>query len=521
MDISNLLQNISLNRKTQILENINTLPKVNNDQTLASFLDGEIVKGEVVDIKGLVANILTSKGNIINGHLQNVGQLNIGDERSFLVKNENGILKFGIVSEDETNLYNNNLKKELLSQGLKADGNDIETAKSLIKNELPVNKETLTNLSRAMSLLSKDDKTIDKALFMLKNEISVNKKNATLLDDLVNKQSKMVENTDAIEEGISNIKDPKLKDELVKLFTQTQVEEETLESVDLTKNTENLKTVSKEAKDVLNNSADVTSDIADTIENTKKDLGKEALKEVAKTLDTDTDGEIQSNNLKKVVDGDVLKDTPDIAETVTKDAKDIKDVLKFDLKGNNPKDIDEFLNKLDNKIDKAIKMLENSPDEGAKKLLETLTSHKENVDFMQHIKNNLYLQLPLNINNQKMNGELLVFKDKKRKSGSSKNGVSAIIGLDTVNLGRFETYVQKIDNKINLQFRLENDDIINITKENFSKLEKLFTEHNLAVDSVTYKTINQSFTVVSTENDILSENSENNSLPSYKFNVKL
>lgn len=501
MDISNLISNLTSNRRNQLLESIKSLPNSTLDTT-TSFVDGEIIKGEVIDVKGLVASILTNNGSVLNGHLQNIGQLNIGDDRSFMVKNDNGLIKFAIVSEDESTIYDNNLKKELLSQGIKGNPEEIRTAKELIKNELPVNKDSFNTLSRAISLLSKDDKTLDKALFLMKNDLPINKNNTSIIDNLVSKELNILNNTKEIEHVVNGMKDLKLKTELLNILNDSSDESVSEHTVD---SSTNLK------RQVVKENI------------TQNELNK--LINIDKNVETNDSENTQSNPLIKatanILDDEMQELSIDKKELPYIDKELTKDILKFSPKDNTPLEIDDFLNKTSEKIDKAIRLLENSKEPEAQKLLQNLTTHKDSVDFMQYAKSNIYLQLPLNINGNETNGELLVFKDKKKKTSNSKNGISAIIGLDTVNLGRFETYIQKKENKINLQFRLENDNIINLTKSNFDKLSTLLDEHNLIIESATYKTITDSFTLITKEEEINENHLENNALPSHTFNVKL
>ncbi len=514
MDLSSLLKNLQLNNtnnaNNKILQSVNSLPNLNLDESLSAFLDGEVLKGEVVDINGLVAKILTPKGEI-NGHLQNIGQLNIGDEREFLIKNENGLIKFGIVKGDESLVQDNNLKKQLSAQGLKTTPQDIEIAKNLMKNELPVNKETLNILSRAMSMLSKDEKSLEKALFLLKNEIPVNKENAKILDNLVNKTINTLENSNQIEQNINNIKDTAVKEQLLNILKDV-VPKNPMADNNNTQNTQNTQNPEKNIQNQPNQNVVANDEV---LENATKDIPKEVTKEA--TL------EQQKNifdNIKKEDLSSILREQ----EGNIKMSKDeVKDIFKFTPKNMDIKELDEFLSKSHDKLEKAIEILKNADpknaDPATQKLLEQLNNQKEGMDFMKFMKNNVYMQIPININNNKTNGELLVFKDKNKKN-KGKNGVSAIIGLDTVNLGRFETYVQKLDNKVNLQFRLENDDVIELTKKHLGKLQTLLQNHNLQIDSVTYKTINKSFTVLSTENEINEEIQNDFTLP-HSVNVKV
>ncbi len=530
MDLSNILKSMNFgNKSNAMLDSLQTLPKANTDvNNTNNFADGQVVKGEVVDLNGLVANIVTESGAKLKGHLQNVGQLNIGDERSFLVKNENGQIKFGIVSEEIPSQLDKVLKNELMNLGIPGGEKELETAKSFIKNDLPVNKETFNNLAKALSLITKDDGAFEKALFLLKNEMPLNKNSAKMLDDFISKEINTLANANEIEEGINNLKDTNLKNAIISIINgEDDVFMESKEKVIL---------IDKEINQLdkmVNNADDTTENIGDKVKTAVQNPNGEAEKladnkaNITNLASGEAEDVLPEKALKQAMaDTNLLDGDENIKELVnqldkvsTDDKKLLKDVMKFDLKTENKADVDKFLNETNNRLDKAIKLLEKNDSPEAKKLMENMITQRESVDFMNFTKNNLYLQMPLSINQNQTNGELLVFKDKK-KAKNSNGSVSAIIGLDTATLGRYETYIAKTGNSIELQFRLESKEIVELTKNNFGKLTELLHDHNLFISNVKYKTIEDPFTMVTKEEQIL-DLPENNTLPNYNFNVKL
>ncbi len=532
MDLSNLLKHMNFgNKSNAVLDSIQSLPKANVDNVNLqnNFTDGEIVKGEVVDLNGLVADIITESGDKLKGHLQNVGQLNIGDERSFIVKNENGQTKFGILSEEIPKQLEKVLKKELMHLGMPGGEKEVETAKSFIENELPVNKETFTNLSKALALLTKDEKAFDKALFLLKNNMPINKDSTNMLDKFISKEINTLSATNQIEEAIDSLKDVNLKNAVISIMNgEDEALLDSKEKVVLID-----KEISQLDKAINENKEQKNVDSQKQNEDLNKVFLKDNVNEVknsektpANIISAEATGTeevlLKNENILKEtnIDDDLKKLVLNLKEKVG-DKKLTSDIMKFEIKSDNKEDIDEFLNNTNKRLDKAIQLLEKSDLPEAKKLAQTMTQHKDSVEFMSYTKNNVYLQMPISVNQNKMNGELLVFKDKKSgKNKKSGGAVSAIIGLDTANLGRYETYIAKTGNSIELQFRLENKKIINLTKNNFDKLAELLHDHDLIISNVKYKMIEDPFTMATKEDEI-ADIQENYTLPNYNFNVKL
>lgn len=88
------------------------------------------------------------------------------------------------------------------------------------------------------------------------------------------------------------------------------------------------------------------------------------------------------------------------------------------------------------------------------------TSMSQNVDFLQQINQMYaYVQLPLKLRQGEAHGELYVYTNKKhlaREDGS----VSALLHLDMEHLGPVDVYVAMRNNKVNTQFYLRDDEMI-------------------------------------------------------------
>jgi len=142
-------------------------------------------------------------------------------------------------------------------------------------------------------------------------------------------------------------------------------------------------------------------------------------------------------------------------------------------------------------------------------ILYEIAEIKDSFSFLAHMKNNIFVQIPLIINGEQKTGELYVFKDRNKKNKSS-GSLSALIALDTAYLGRFETYIVKQGNQVNLQFRLENDISESLVKQNIHMLNDAVNAHGLYITGVTYKKITESFSLLKKEPDgetaLVSEN---------------
>lgn len=175
--------------------------------------------------------------------------------------------------------------------------------------------------------------------------------------------------------------------------------------------------------------------------------------------------------------------------------------LALKMENTGPKDVDHFLNNLRDDIHTAAEEIAKMPvkSEDTARTFRELEQVREHIDFVAHVKNNLFVQLPLLVNSRETHAELYVFREGK-KAGKGKSGVSsALIALDTVNLGRFETYIQKADKAIHLQFRLDNKSAEQLVRQNIPKLNQLLEEYGLHLSGLIFKQVDESFTLLSKE----------------------
>lgn len=519
--ISNSNQNnmIMANQKiaSQISEAIKALP------------DGE-VKGTVLDVKNSIAKILTEDGQVVNGKLKFATQLNIGDIRQFIVSNDGkGTTFFSIVPESSQKLAENNIKTALMELGIKSSPENIDIAKELIKNNLPINKEQFQQISKINVFLGNNENKLSSAIFMLKNNIPITQSNANILSDFTSNSFKISNTLTQVQEQINSLPNGPLKEALLKIITtpentNTQINQQAKGTALENTNAQGHAPNTTDTENPIDKNAPLqkaTTDNLGTIAekmttNQKGEIppdGKplQNLENKLNTLDK------QSISLDKTLDKLPLETNTEFKEILSEKKLDtnldLKWLDKFDLSKSTLEDLDEYSKDINQKIENLIKELQKHDTPESKTILENLTNAKDRLLFANNLKDNFYVQIPINLNKNET-VELMVYKDKNNKS-SKKNGTSAIIGLDTANLGRFETFLEKEDSNLNFQFKLENKDIINLVKANINKLESLLNEKNLSIRSISYSEIDNKF-------NITTENSFNeNTINSFKLNIKM
>ncbi len=110
------------------------------------------------------------------------------------------------------------------------------------------------------------------------------------------------------------------------------------------------------------------------------------------------------------------------------------------------------------------------------------------------MENFYYFQIPMDNNGKKQNAELFVFeKNAKRKEGEKEN-ITVLIALDTQNIGRIETVLKSADNKLEINFRVENEEVVAYLKNSKADFIKTMRESGFTVEAVMVQTMEEKAT---------------------------
>ncbi len=175
----------------------------------------------------------------------------------------------------------------------------------------------------------------------------------------------------------------------------------------------------------------------------------------------------------------------------TDNARQLADALSFDANNKNVDDLEKFINELSSKLE----TMKHVP-EGESKLSKNIEELQNNLKFMSEVKNNVYVQIPFQFQDNKTTGELYIFKDKRSKQKKEGDTQSALLALDLVSLGHFEAYIQKTNKSVKCQFRIDNEQAEKAIKHNIRALAQKLSEHQYSLDYYGFKEIDESFTVV-------------------------
>jgi hypothetical protein len=157
----------------------------------AGLEKGQIIQGEVVDLRSNEVSVKLEDGRILTGKLEEGNQLSIGENVTFRVEEVSlKSLSLKILSESQITLTDTTIDKALEAAGLGKNIRNRSVVRSLLNQQMPIDKNTIGLLIK-QSLAFKDT-SIDTLVFMNKYHISVTKGNIDFLNSLGNSKQNIL-----------------------------------------------------------------------------------------------------------------------------------------------------------------------------------------------------------------------------------------------------------------------------------------------------------------------------------------
>lgn len=141
---------------------------------------GEVVKGEVTDLRSNEVTIRLEDGKTLHAKLSTAMELSIGQEAEFFVQETNDVLiTLKLLSDGDTSFTESAIDKALEAAGLPKSQHGAEIVRSLLTAGLPANKETIQKMMQYSA--ANKDVELSTLTALMKNNLPVTKENATQL----------------------------------------------------------------------------------------------------------------------------------------------------------------------------------------------------------------------------------------------------------------------------------------------------------------------------------------------------
>jgi flagellar hook-length control protein FliK len=161
--------------------------------------------------------------------------------------------------------------------------------------------------------------------------------------------------------------------------------------------------------------------------------------------------------------------------------------LHIDIEKADSQTFNRFYEDLHNRFAQVKNLLAQGRTPETEKIAQDVQRLTDRLEFIAHLKNDLYLQIPLTVRDRQMNGELYVFRQKKQRRKGGDGDASALVALDTAALGRFEVYLQKNNRNITCQFRLQDASVDTLVRKNIDRLERMLADRQYTLGGYSFR----------------------------------
>lgn len=417
------------------------------------------------------------------------------------------------------------ISEALSLAGFKVTPENIKLAEALVTMGTPVLPESLHKMNQAFKLTNQN---MDEAKFLMSSEMKLNTKNAALLGEFARGENRIINELKNLAEVISAMPESDEKSRLIGILlddsnnvsavaetiVSPEINETQDDSAGVAQVADDTTPKAKEATEKQLSRLDTTPDSGEAIE------GEPLTAENEKELNTVKNTPLYERDdieKKKFAESPASKfkfempDTKQLFEYVRREKNtDIplfeRLVKRFSMdaaKGERHiNEIDEKLNDILETVSKLRAEMRKSgetPRLAAKNpVADTVERLAENIRFQNEIKNSVFVQIPMMVNNKETNAEIYVFKDKKSKKTNA-SAKSALISLDLLALGHFEAYVHKRGTAVSCQFRVQNGDVQKLIEEHAAKFAEQMDNHGYKLELLMFKQIGDNFTILDRE----------------------
>lgn len=441
---------------------------------LKSKSEGKFILETVVDTKKNSIKAELSKlgldDNIQNADLLRefkesgivVNQELIKKTLSFISENKNiqkATAIFGAIEnktiEELTNIQNSLISNEKFADKLKSiidQMNKIEDPVILKEIRNIIKQENKLDFKESLKLYIKDD--LDNMKSEISNQINIKETNNEITNENINK------NTDTEKKSTSSKENQHVEDNKILPQTKLNQLEEKIKSFIVENKVNYLNDIDKFDENITKILKDINNMKFDRIDKFENYINSKI-------------EDIQSN-AKQIVSDEFKNSIEKKDNLISNDIKMLKEEIKTGFEKlflhlDNPKKFKEDVleNKVELKkkleeIDNVLKSTENNEIHELKNIVSNTLNDIKNTDSI--LNNAFYFQIPVNINNQLSNMDLYIMKNGKGKNKIDINNSTIVISLKTTNLGTVDSIITKKYDKLYLNIKVENDEMVKYIK---------------------------------------------------------
>lgn len=465
---------------------------------------GDSLQGELISVKGNEISLLLGEAVTLSARLDKELSLTPGQIMTFTV-NGNNHGKLSLTPLFANTGMEQNAMKALDAAAVPITDKTLAMAEELMKQGMPINKQTLTTVFRQMGMYP--DAEVADLVMLNKMNIPVNAENLSMMhlyqtneqylfSDL---QGLSAQLTQFLSEMVNSLQADGAN-AFIKGFlqifagNQSGVESGSMNSqmpadgaVNLTESasSSSTQTVADAEKSVTtNDNASYTTDNRVTSGGTSATLQQGGL----------------TPDMEAVLEKLLSKESVQMQEGMEQLNKSLFAILKEHLLMK-PENMDskeyvrEFYERLDEQMSKLQELIKTTGKEDSA-LSKEVSTVKSNIQFMNQI-NELYhyVQLPIKMNDGHTNGDLYVYKRKNAKTGED-GKLTALLHLSMPTLGNMDVFLSLEEGKLSTRFCLEKEEMIDFIEANIDRLNERLLKKGYQVQTSVTSVVKDEKTVI-------------------------
>lgn len=469
---------------------------------LKNMTSGEILHGEVVLVKGNEVLVRLADQTVISAQLSGNLQVSIGQSLFFEIQNgtEGQIALRALF----TNLSQEAVLGQALSDaGLPINKESAEMVETLMREEMPIGKETLQTIYR--EVVDYSQLRPAEIVKMHKLGIEVNDANVQGFKAVLNCEERLAMTTKQLVSDLHNeinflFTQDKTKEgyilgkELLSYVTQncdiSMLQDEMLFASPTEKEVffDLIKDTLLQLPDVLPENLILDNDASDKMQIFQNDLVQNFFEHsvlggndenkvglfLRLLLTEFENGNLPPEKLGQLFEKEVFK------EVIGKGLSEAWLLKPFEVADkSNISDLYERIQEHIRGLSETVAQTIGS----SSNLTQSMQQMQDNIDFLAQLGKMVpYVQLPLKLNGKSATGDLYVFADKKSLAQKDEN-ITAALHLDMQYLGHLDVFVQLKSSGVETDFKVETDEILLFLEEHMDILQERLKKrgYNLSV----------------------------------------
>ena len=482
----------------------------NGLETILARGSGQSVTGEVLQMNGNEILLSLGENQLLQARLEGGAMPKLGQLMTFQIQNTSGN-KISLTPLFENLNQNSNISTALKAAGLPMTDQMIQMVKDMMQEGLPIDRQSLYQMNRAMNLNQGVPTTTlaqmqrlgipleEQMIQQFQNYQNYEHQITGSLSDLTDAFTEsflQLSGEHGAQEGLSFVKD------VLGQFVPESIPEgegngeEGRIQGQMNPDGSNISGSAKDFEETgLYKELKSLGAPDEMLQNLAANKGntQQFLKDLLQLIDRNLSGAEKtadfSDKLGRFLQGNEFKQL--LKETLNEQL-----LLKPDEVAEEGR-VDQLYEKLNQQM-KSLNSLLSDPARGDTALAKTVTNLNQNIDFMNAMNQNFsYIQIPLKMYNKEASGELFVYTNKKSLAKKDGN-VSALLHLDMEYLGSVDVHVTLSQGqKVATKFYLQDDSSLDLIADHIDLLNERLNKRGYSM--------NAEFIHRDTETNVMSE----------------